>query len=41
MASRGGFNASGLIWKRVTRFVVGLIGVAFFLCRLESDLPIR
>jgi membrane-associated phospholipid phosphatase len=39
MASRGGFNASGPLWKRVARFVLGLIGVAVFYAGLQVIFP--
>jgi hypothetical protein len=39
MAPRGGFNASGPLWKRAARYVVGLIGVAVFYAGLKAFLP--
>ena len=39
MARRGGFNASGLLWKRATRFVVGLIGVLVLYAGLKAIFP--
>jgi membrane-associated phospholipid phosphatase len=39
MASRGGFNASGSLWKRVARLVLGLIGVAVFYGGLKAVFP--
>jgi membrane-associated phospholipid phosphatase len=39
MAPRGGFNASGSLWKRVARLVVGLIGVAVFYAGLKAIFP--
>jgi len=39
MASRGGYQASGPIWKRALRYVVGLIGVVIFLFGLDLVFP--
>ena len=39
MARRGGFNASGPLWKRVARFVVGLIGVLVLYAGLKAVFP--
>jgi membrane-associated phospholipid phosphatase len=39
MALFGGFNASGLLWKRAARFVVGLIGVLVFYAGLKVIFP--
>jgi membrane-associated phospholipid phosphatase len=39
MAPRGGFNASGLLWKRAARFVVGLIGVLVLYAGLKAVFP--
>ena len=39
MAPRGGFNASGPLWKRAMRFVVGLIGIAILYAGLKAIFP--
>lgn len=39
MAPRGGFNASGPLWKRAARFVVGLIGVLVLYAGLKVIFP--
>ncbi|MEJ2263297.1 MAG: phosphatase PAP2 family protein [Anaerolineales bacterium] len=39
MAPRGGFNASGPLWKRAARYVVGLIGVMVFYAGLKVIFP--
>jgi membrane-associated phospholipid phosphatase len=39
MARRGGFNASGHLWKRAVRFVVGLIGVLILYAGLKAIFP--
>jgi len=32
---KGGFNTAGLIWKRVLRFVIGLVGILIFYVGLD------
>jgi len=39
MAGRGGFNASGLLWKRAARFVIGLIGALILYAGLKVIFP--
>ena len=39
MAPRGGFNASGPIWKRAARYVAGLIGVLILYVGLKAIFP--
>jgi len=39
MARHGGFNATGPLWKRVARYVVGLIGVLVFYAGLKAIFP--
>lgn len=39
IAPRGGFSASGPVWKRALRYVVGLIGVAVFYAGLKVIFP--
>jgi hypothetical protein len=39
LQSRGGFDASGQTWKRVARFLVGLIGVLAFYLGLKLIFP--
>ena len=39
MAQRGGFNASGPVWKRAARFVAGLIGVLILYVGLKAIFP--
>ena len=39
MARRGGFNASGPLWKRAARYVVGLIGVLVLYAGLKAIFP--
>jgi membrane-associated phospholipid phosphatase len=39
IARRGGFSASGPLWKRVARFVVGLIGVLVLYAGLKAIFP--
>lgn len=36
---RGGFSASGPLWKRALRYVVGLLGVAIFYVGLKAIFP--
>jgi len=39
MTSRGGFNASGPLWKRAARYGVGMIGVAILYVGLKAIFP--
>jgi hypothetical protein len=39
MARRGGFNASGLLWKRVARYVIGIIGLVILYAGLKAIFP--
>jgi len=39
MAPRGGFSASGLVWKRAARYVIGIIGVAIIYVGLKAIFP--
>jgi membrane-associated phospholipid phosphatase len=39
MARHGGFNASGQLWKRAARYVVGMIGVLIFYAGLKAIFP--
>lgn len=39
LAPRGGFQASGPVWKRALRFVVGLVGIAVFYAGLKLVFP--
>jgi membrane-associated phospholipid phosphatase len=36
---RGGFSAEGPVWKRALRYVVGLVGIAFFYAGLKAVFP--
>jgi membrane-associated phospholipid phosphatase len=39
LAQAGGFEAGGIFWKRVARFLVGLVGVALLYLGLAAILP--
>jgi len=39
MARRGGFNASGPLWKRAARYVVGMIGLLVLYAGLKAIFP--
>jgi membrane-associated phospholipid phosphatase len=39
MRQRGGFNASGSLWKRAARYVLGLIGVLLLYAGLKAVFP--
>jgi membrane-associated phospholipid phosphatase len=39
MARRGGFNATSSLWKRIARFVVGLIGLLVLYAGLKAIFP--
>jgi hypothetical protein len=39
MAPRGGFDASGPLWKRAARYVAGLTGVLVFYAGLKAIFP--
>jgi len=38
-SSRGGFDAGGLIWKRIVRLLIGLVGAAVFYIGLDLVFP--
>jgi hypothetical protein len=39
MASRGGFEASGALWQRAARYLVGLVGVLVIYAGLKAIFP--
>ncbi|OQX65508.1 MAG: hypothetical protein B5M51_00540, partial [Anaerolinea sp. 4484_236] len=39
MEQRGGYDASGLAWKRAVRYLIGLVGIAIFYIGLKMIFP--